>query len=1254
MVLELSPNHQGLTTAEFSARISAATQEPLAVTGLGGSGGVHYAVESCRRLRRQVLYVVADVDTALSAAADAGFYGERLAPDEPATSRNAARRNTTPRTAKRQSAPVDAVEPGTVEPGTVEPGTVEPGTVEPGTRGKRTPSSASSLASPVLVLPSEDPPWAQVHPDRRATMRRLAALGRLVEEPTPRVVIVSAGALKRRVPSPADLRRQCLTLRVGDTVRLDELVQRLSLAGYLRVPLAEDPGTMALRGGLLDLWSPAEESPCRIELNGEVVERLRSFDPENQRTQEDFDAYFVTPCVEGALDAEGRKQVTRRVSALADAIDYPSNQTKRLVESLLAGQAFFGSASYAVALGDWGSLLDYFPADVPVLVEDGAKVRAALREEDDELRKSVASVADRPHFPFEAWAFDDEALDDRLRLHPRVSLLRIAQLGGTDGTALAWLETSPSDVATLHARDHAELGQQLASARKQAGAASALEPLTLALREWQETGFDVTVVARARTQLDRLAQILGHRGVSIALEEPRRAEKGVGAMNANAIRLCTGTLSRGVVLPIELRVYLTEEEIFGQRSHRHKKRERSAEGSLEDLQSLSPGDYVVHTEHGIGRYLGLERRELGGTAVELISIEYLAGKLYLPIYRLNQIAKYSGSEAAPKLDRLGGLSFAKTKARVQRKVRQMADELLKLYSERLVAERPPLAARDDDYSSFEATFPFEETRDQSAAILDVLEDLESNKVMDRLVCGDVGFGKTEVALRAAYRVAASGRQVALLCPTTVLAQQHERSFRARLADFGLEVRGLSRFTRPNDAKEALLGLKRGTVDVIVGTHRLLSKDVDFKQLGLLIVDEEQRFGVTHKERIKQLRGSVDVLTLSATPIPRTLQMAVGGLRDLSMISTPPLDRRSIRTIIAKTEDTVLVDAISRELERGGQVFYVYNRVAGLEERAARVAQLFPSATIAIAHGQMGEDQLERAMMRFVNGDAQILVSTAIIENGIDIPRANTLLVDRADLFGLSQLYQLRGRVGRSKERAYCYLLVPSLSELTGEARSRLEAIERFSELGSGLKVAALDLELRGAGDFLGAEQSGFVSSVGFELFCHLLRDAADEARGVPVRNDVEPELNFDIEALLPEDYVEDVGIRLSLYKRFSSASDTAEVDELAWSMEDRFGPAPTEARHLVQLMRHKTILRKLSVLSCEANAESVRLRLREDTPLDPARIGALVADASSGYRLFPDGSLLAKRRAGERLDSGLDLLGRVFDELLPLLGQSEQ
>jgi transcription-repair coupling factor (superfamily II helicase) len=1166
-----------------------APSQTFAFAGLAGSAGVYLATALVSRLRRSVWYVVKDSDVAHAARADACFYAEHI-----------------PSTSKEQGPPI---------------------------------------GEPLLILPSEDPPWASVHPDRTAIMKRLSALAKLCHEPSPRLVIVSAAALKRRVVAPDYLRSHCRTLRVGDTVDLSALSAQLVDAGYLRVPLVEDPGTLGVRGGLLDVWPAYVEQPYRVELVGDKVSRIRAFDSENQRTREDVLECFIPPCTEGVLDASGRKQLTRRVAELADVINYPSNQTKRLIEELLGGRPFFGSGGYAPAFGDWVTLLEYLPESAPLFIEEAPSVRAAFREEDEILRKSEESALALPHFPFEAWALTDEQLAERLRSRAVISLLRFAQLGQNENTPLDFIEQTPEDPESLSSSDHQSLSITLSSSRKLSGAASALEPLLVALKDWSANGFLVSLVARTRTQLERLRQLLEHRGVLVELSRNARTS---AKTETAVVRLETGVLARGVVLPYEMRVYLTEEEIFGERSHRHKKAERRTENSLEDLRSLSPGDYVVHQEHGIGKYLGLERRELGASFVELIVIEYLAGKLYLPIYRLNQIAKYSGGEAAPKLDRLGGLSFAKTKARVQKRVRQMADELLRLYSERLVLERPPLPPRDDDFSAFEATFPFEETRDQAAAIVDVLDDLESKKVMDRLVCGDVGFGKTEVALRAAYRVASQGRQVALLCPTTVLAQQHANQFKNRLGDFGLEVRGMSRFTKAAEAKDTLLGLKRGTVDVVIGTHRLLSKDIDFKELGLLIIDEEQRFGVSHKERIKQLRGTVDVLTLSATPIPRTLQMAVGGLRDLSMISTPPVDRRSIRTLIAKAEEPILLDAISRELNRGGQVFYVYNRVAGLEERAAKLSQLFPGVPLSIAHGQMGEDKLEKAMMRFVSNEAKILVCTAIIENGLDIPRANTLIVDRADLFGLSQLYQLRGRVGRSKERAYCYLLVPSLSELTEEARNRLEAIERFSELGSGLKVAALDLELRGAGDFLGGEQSGFVSSVGFELFCHMLRDAADEARGQPVRHDVEPELSFDVETLLPEDYISDVGIRLSLYKQLALARDTNEVDELAWGMEDRFGPAPIEAQQLVQLMRSKTVLRKLAVLSCEATVEQVRLRVREDTPLDPFRVGRMVSDPEQGYRLLPDGTLVAKRRKNETVRTGLDLLDRLLEELVTL------
>ncbi|MDQ2646661.1 MAG: transcription-repair coupling factor, partial [Myxococcota bacterium] len=706
--------------------------------------------------------------------------------------------------------------------------------------------------------------------------------------------------------------------------------------------------------------------------------------------------------------------------------------------------------------------------------------------------------------------------------------------------------------------------------------------------------------------------------------------------------------------PLHGFVLLTEEEIFGQRTHRApERRSTQARTFLEDLRALAPGDLVVHADHGIGRYRGLEHKQVSGIAVDLIVIEYAGGdKLFLPVYRLNQVQKYSGGDASPKLDRLGGQTFAKTKSRVEQRVKILADELLRLYAERSALKKTPLPEPDDDYRAFEAGFPYDETRDQAAAISEVVKDLTSERVMDRLICGDVGFGKTEVALRAAFMVANSGRQVALLCPTTVLAQQHFATFSSRLAELPINVRALSRFQTKTEQLDTLKGLKDGRVDVVVGTHRLLSKDVHFKNLGLLVVDEEQRFGVSHKERIKQLRASVDVLTLTATPIPRTLQFAVGGLRDMSLIATAPVDRRAIRTITSQFDPELVKYAIERELDRGGQVFYVYNRVEGLYERGARVQELVPRARVAVGHGQMTEDLLERTMLDFVRGEYDVLVATAIVESGLDIPRANTILIDRADLFGLSQLYQLRGRVGRGSERAYCYLLVPPPSQMTDESRARLEALERHSELGSGFQVAALDMELRGAGDVLGADQSGYVESVGFDLFCHMLEEATHELRGETVIHEVDPELNFDVEALLPESYVADVGVRLSLYKRLASARDEAEVDELSSELVDRFGEAPIEARRFVELMRLKTELRRLRVLGCEATAKSVVLHLRDDTPLDPIKLSALVSTRKTAYKLTPEGRLTRRALETEAVPDGLVLLDKMLHELAHTLSET--
>ncbi|MEB2313161.1 MAG: transcription-repair coupling factor [Sorangiineae bacterium] len=1097
---------------------------------------------------------------------------------------------------------------------------------------------------PLLLASPETSPYAEVHPDRRLAMTRTATLARLASGAPWRFVVTTIAGLARRVAPMEAMRAATVHVRVEEELDVERTAEALASAGYLRVPVVEDPGSFAVRGGLIDVWPPEAPLPSRIELYGDLVASIRSFDPEDQRTRDDAREVWLYPARDAVGGAPARERAEKTMRALCDAVDLPSSQARALVEDVVGGRAFFGADGFLPAFYELVPVSSYLPGDLAVVVEDPVAVLRALDAELEHGRADAAARAGKPHFPVSALYLDRDELAEALG-HVRVFAAHRAGVAGEpdEPRALSALEMAPLDAPTLAARDQGDLGRAIKAARVAHGKQGALAPLVRRVEAWREAGLHIVLVARVGTQAERLASLLGHRGVSVVTHlSGERTPSPI----AGTVHVVVGPLARGVVAPAEGFALVTEEEIFGQRTHRATGKKRSARAVLEDLRALAPGDFVVHVDHGVGRYLGLERRMVGGVGVELLAVEYTGGdKLYLPVHRLNQIQKYSGADGAPKLDRLGGQSFAKTKAKVQKRVRQMADELLRLYAERNALAKEPLPPPDDDYATFEATFPFEETRDQLDAINDVRADMESPRVMDRLVCGDVGFGKTEVALRAAFLAAMHGRQVALLCPTTVLAQQHYNNFTARLADYPLTVRALSRFQSKAEQLETLKGLKGGAVDVVVGTHRLLSKDVQFKRLGLLIVDEEQRFGVSHKERIKQIRASVDALTLSATPIPRTLQLAVGGLRDMSLITTAPVDRRAIRTITSRFDEALVREAVERELGRGGQVFYVYNRVEGIYERAARLQALLPNARIAVGHGQLSEAVLERTMLDFVAGQYDILVATAIIESGLDIPRANTIIIDRADLFGLAQLYQLRGRVGRSSERAYCYLLVPPPSKLSDEARMRIEALERHTELGSGFQVATLDMEIRGAGDLLGAEQSGFVASVGFDLFCRMLEEATHELRGEPVVHEVDPDLALDVDALLPEDYVADVGVRLSLYKRLSGADGDAEVAEVAAELEDRFGPPPTEARHLIELMRLKTELRRLRVLGMDASKKSVTLNLREDTPLDPVKVGALVAARSAGYKLTPDGRLTRRAREDESFKHGLALADRMLDEL---------
>jgi transcription-repair coupling factor (superfamily II helicase) len=1100
----------------------------------------------------------------------------------------------------------------------------------------------------LLFAPPESSPYADVNPDRRGAMARLVTLFHLAHALPWRFLVVPAAGLVRKVVPRRVVEQHTLRIMAEQEIDRDGFIARLSAAGYLRVPLVEDPGTFAVRGSVIDMWPASSEHPVRLELYGDLVLSLRPFDSSLQRTFGQLAELWLPPAREAILTPESVERAREFVRALCDGIDLPSSRARALVEDVASGRAFFGAEGFLPAYYRLESLFQYIPDDAVVMLEDPPSLTRAVREELERAAAHAAEKGSAPHLPEGELYDDEEAAAEAMSRRPVLALHRAPVTGGAAERDLTRFELAPEETPSLAARDQADLERAVQQARGSRGKHGALDPLIERLNAWREAGLSVFLSARSETQAERLASLVRHRDVPCSLFAGPFDPMALEARRRGAeVSVVVGSLASGVVAPAERLVLVTEEEIFGRRTHRAEGRsKRSAKAFLEDLRALEVGNYVVHVEHGIGQYQGLLHKDIGGSTVDLIVVEYAGGdKLYLPVYRLNQIQKWSGGEGTPKVDRLGGQTFSKTKQRVEKQVRQMADELLRLYAERQAMPGEAVPAVDDDYRAFEATFPFDETPDQANAIADVARDLEQPRPMDRLVCGDVGFGKTEIAIRAAFRVAQAGKQVAVLCPTTVLAQQHWLSFESRMKSYPLQVAVLSRFQTKQEQAATVRGLRDGTVDIVIGTHRLLSKDVHFKRLGLLVVDEEQRFGVTHKERIKQLKRSVDVLTLTATPIPRTLQMAVSGLRDMSLIATPPVDRRAIRTIVTRSDDAVIREAIRRELARGGQIFYVYNRVDGIHERALRVQTLVPEARVAVGHGQMSESVLEQTMFDFIAGRYDVLVATAIIESGLDIPRANTIIIDRADMFGLAQLYQLRGRVGRSKERAYCYLVVPPPSAMSDEARARVEALERHTDLGSGFQIASLDLELRGAGDLLGGEQSGNVSQVGFDLFCQMLEEAVHELRGEPVVHEVEPELSFEVEALLPDDYIADVGVRLSLYKRLASAENPDEVADLATEMEDRFGPPPGEAKKLVHLMRIKTELRRLRALGCEASPRGVTLHLREDTPLDPEKILALVTKKGSPYRVTPDMRVTRRMTEHDVVADGLAATDKMLAEL---------
>jgi transcription-repair coupling factor (superfamily II helicase) len=1025
-------------------------------------------------------------------------------------------------------------------------------------------------------------------------------------EPAP-VVVAPWTALAARVPAREVVRAKTVHLEVGQVLDRDRLVEVFVGAGYQRMPLVEERGELAVRGHVLDLYPPHRELPLRIELLGDEVESLREFDPASQRSQESLSYAVAPPPRELLFD---RSLVIERgdaLRALAAEQKLPARAVDELIDALLRGHHPPGVESLAPLLQPaLETIFDFLPSDTLIVVDDPHAGRERLLHYAEEMIENF-----------------DLALESGRVVSPPADLTL-----GADDLLAAVNERLPVELERLEVEEggrraehhrvratgHDALRRALLKART---AETPLAPLVDQLASWAAARWRVTLSCRSLSQGERLRHMLSEHGIDTTLATEAKPEWRWGRRGRVEVRIAE--LSEGFALPLEKLAVVTEEEIFGPRE---KKRSASKwhEGvALESLAHLQTGDYLVHADHGIGVYRGLVKLELRGVEDEFLRLQYADdARLFVPVHRLNRVQRYAGSDGhTPRIDKLGGQTWEKAKRGIKKSLRNMAQQLLSVHAARELAPGHAFSPRDSLLEEFEATFPWEETPDQLAAIEDTLADLQRPKAMDRLVCGDVGYGKTEVAVRASFRAVMDGKQAAILVPTTILCQQHEETFQKRFEGYPVTIESLSRFRTPAQAKKVREGLADGQVDIVIGTHRLLQQSVKFRDLGVLVIDEEQRFGVGHKEKIKQIKKTVDVLTLTATPIPRTLQLAFAGVRDLSVIDTPPADRMAVRTQVSKFSEELVREAILRELRRGGQVFFVHNRVRTIDAMAQTLARTVPEAKLIVAHGQMPERQLEDKMLRFMHGEADVLLCTTIIESGLDIPRANTILINRADSLGLAQMYQLRGRVGRSSVRAYAYLLIPGDKVLSSDAERRLEAIQDLSELGSGFRLANMDLEIRGAGNLLGAEQSGNLAAVGYETYMEMLQETMEELRGNAPEREIDPEIRLPVAARLPEEYVADVNQRLVLYKRLASCRDDAEVDRIRDELLDRFGVMSEDAENLIEVIRIKILARRLGVAAIDHVKGEIVLTAAESTQVDPKRLLRLLNQTKGRLRVTP-------------------------------------
>jgi transcription-repair coupling factor (superfamily II helicase) len=1095
---------------------------------------------------------------------------------------------------------------------------------------------------PVLFFPPHnDSHFKPVSCYNETAAIRIDTLFKITESYIPPVIVTMPAALLKKIIPKHEFFRLIDIVMDGEKTDRERFIDKIDSCGYSRSMVVEEYGDYSIRGGIIDIFSPSYPDPIRIEFAGDTVESIRFFSTSNQRTFKSISEAVILPAREASYNKDRLSLIISRIREQASKQDIPVSKVRDLIDCIKNGSPIPDFESLIPFIySKLDSLLDYLSENTLFILDEPGSLIKAAEEIEREALKNYISARDNKQLCVEperlclTW----DNIYKNIRSKKIISFRALKAVSENS-------EKNGSFIECDYFIKNNNLLMQEIKCRIEKD--NHLLPLAEWIKQNNNSAYITIIVSSTKSQAERIKSLLSPYGVQMETKEGYH----FNSMDKRRNFVCLGRISSGFAWPEESLAIITEDEIFGEKHGRKRDLARKTISQMISFEDLKKTDLVVHDDHGIGRYEGLEKLKLNGSTNDFLLIVYKDGdKLYLPVERMNAVHKYMGIDGVePVLDKMGGKSWDKIKERVKKTAEKIAGELLELYALRKVSSGYGYGHPDSYFKDFEAGFTYEETPDQIQAIDDVLSDMERPIPMDRLVCGDVGYGKTEVALRASFLAVNSGKQVAVLVPTTVLAEQHFSSFKLRFERYPVNIACLSRFRPVRDQKTILSNIRSGKIDIVIGTHRLLQKDVVFKDLGLVVLDEEQRFGVKHKEKLKKIRNTVDVLALSATPIPRTLHMSLMGVRDISIISTPPEHRQSIITYVSELDDTIIAEAVRKELDRKGQIYFVHNNIYTIAKTARKLQDVVPEARIDIAHGRLDEDELEDVMYRFMNRKIDMLVCTTIIESGLDIPSANTILINRADKLGLAQIYQLRGRVGRSDEQAYAYLFIPKEGGITRDAQKRLKILMEHSDLGSGFQIAMSDLRIRGGGTILGASQSGHIAAVGYEMFLKLMENAISELKGEYIRKPLDSEINIPISAYIPATYMPDIDQRLTSYRRLAKMTETKEVADFKAELIDRFGSLPEEASNLLMKIILKLLSQKAGIKRLDLNDQQLLLYFAEPSYIDnPSKIINQVVSDKNLIEFTPDHILkvrLPKQRVTGHIVKAKNILKEIIQRV---------